>query len=324
LARRARKLKFALVGLTLWVAPPAIGADGYPTGPIRFLVGFPAGGPGDVGARFLAAKLGDALGKTVYVENKPGAAGMLGEAALLAQPRDGQTIVECTQYDAINTVLYKSVKFQLADLAPISLISKYYQVVAVPKTLPVDSTKELIAYAKAQPGKLNYGALGPGSTQELGARQLEKLAGIQMTGIMYKGAAPAMQELMAGRLDLFIGPSITVMPLYAAKEIKVLAVAAPARLANAPEVPTLIESGLPLISTGFLAVCAAAATPQPIIERLGREIRAIVATDSYRSFVENSGSIAESSTPDELRSLLEQTKADAGALIDEFKLQIDQ
>ena len=278
----AWRIGCAFAALTLWTASPTQGADDYPTGPIRLLVGFPAGGAGDVPARFLADKLGNALGKTVYVENKPGAASMLAVAALLAQPHDGYTLLECSHYDAINTRLYKNVKFQLNDFAPISVFSKYYQVVAVSKTLPVGSMKELIAYAKAHPGQLNYGALGPGSTQELAARQLGKLAGIQMTAIMYKGAAPAVQELMAGRIDLFIGPSITVMPLYAAKEVKVLAVSAPNRLATAPEIPTLIESGLPIVESGFLAVCAASGTPQPIVDRLNREIRAIVATDGFR------------------------------------------
>jgi tripartite-type tricarboxylate transporter receptor subunit TctC len=304
-------------------ALPAHAADPYPSGPVRILVGFAAGGPGDVPARYLAQKLGDALAAPFIIENKPGAASMLAVQALLSQPRDGKTLLLCTHYDAINTELYKSVKYSLSDLMPISLISKYYQVLAVSKSLPVETMKDFVAYAKTRPTELNYGALGGGSPQEIAARQLGKLAGISMTGIMFRGAAPAMQEMLAGRLDLYFGPPQTIMPLYEGKQVKVLAVAGPNRLANAPEVPTLTETGLPIIQYGWLGLCAASGTPQPIVDVLNKEIQTIVASPGWRKLIEDTGSIAISTTPADHQKVIDETAADAGAVIKEYKMQID-
>lgn len=304
-------------------AVTANAADTYPSAPVKILVGFAAGGPGDVPARYLAQKLGDSLGTPFIIENKPGAASMIAVQALLSQPRNGQTLLLCTHYDPINTELYRSVKYKLSDLLPISLISKYYQVLAVSKSMPVETMAEFIAYAKARPTQLNYGALGGGSPQEIAARQLSKLAGISMTGIMYRGAAPAMQEMLAGRLDLYFGPPQTIMPLYEGKQVKVLAVAGPSRLANAPEVPTLTETGLPIIQYGWLGLCAASGTPQPIVDTLNKEVQKIVASPGWRKLIEDTGSIAISTTPAEHKKVIDETAADAGAVIKEYKMQID-
>ena len=301
----------------------AIAADSYPRGPIKILVGFAAGGPGDVPARYLAQQLGDALGSPVVIENKPGAASMLAVSALLSQPPDGQTLLLCTHYDAINTELYRSAKYKLSDLAPISMISKYYQVLAVADTLPVANMKEFVDYARAHPTELNYGALGPGSPQEIAARLLGKLAGIKMTGIMYRGAAPAVQEMMAGRLDLYFGPPQTIMPLYAAKRVKALGVAGPERMANAPEVPTLTEQELPIVQYGWLGLCAAKGTPTPIISRLNTEVKKVVASAGFRKLIEDTGSIALSTTPAELQNIIYETAKDNGAVIHEFNMQLD-
>lgn len=318
-------LKFAAVMATASLLLPPLKADAqnFPNRPIKILVGFPAGGPADVAARFVTQQLGEALSTSVFVENRPGAASMLAVQTLLQQERDGHTLLLCTHYDPINTVLYKNVKFKLDDFAPVSLLAQYHPMIAIAKALPVDTMKDFVAYAKANPGKLNYGAIGAGSVQEISARQLEKLAGIKMTLINFRGAAPAMQEMVAGRLDLYVGPPSNVMPLYTSNQVKVLAVAAPRRLPNAPEIPTLIESGLSIVQSGWLGICAASGTPRPIVDQVNRELRKIVSTDRFRSLIEKSAQFAESTTPEGLAKIMQETASDAGAVVREFGMQIE-
>src|ERR1700761_265695 len=188
--------RFAVLAgaLVLANAIPASAAEPYPTHPIRLVVGFPAGGPTDIPARFIADRLSAQLGQKVYVENKPGAGGMIALNDVLAQPRDGYTLQFCTYFDAINTLLYKNVSYKLADIAPVALVSKYYYLMGLAKSVPVDTFDQFVSYAKAHPGDILYGTVGAGSSQELVAHELEKTAGIQMTKVPFKGASLITQE----------------------------------------------------------------------------------------------------------------------------------
>ena len=218
-----RVLKSALVSSSLVMIVTAVAtAQEYPTRPVRLVVGFTAGGPTDVPARFIADKLSAALGKPVVVENKPGAGSMLATYDLLSQRRDGHTLLACTYFDAVNTLLYKNAKYKLSDIAPVTLFSKYDYAIAVSPNNPAQDFGQLVQYAKENPGKLNYGHLGIGSSQNIMAKKLEKVTGMSMTAIPYKGAADALQEVVAGRLDLFIGPPLVVMPLVQSKLVKIL------------------------------------------------------------------------------------------------------
>jgi tripartite-type tricarboxylate transporter receptor subunit TctC len=169
----------------------AIAQETYPAKPIRLVVGFGAGGPTDIPARFVADKLGDALGQRVIVENKPAAAGMIATRDVLAQPRDGYTLLLCTHFESINTAVYKNTGFKLDDVAPISLIAKYYYGLALANTIPADSFDSFVQYAKAHPGAVDYATIGAGSAQEILARQLEKLTGISMNRIPRRAAGGA-------------------------------------------------------------------------------------------------------------------------------------
>ncbi len=184
------------------------------------------------------------LGQKVYVENKPGAGGMIALNDVLAQPRDGYNLSFCTYFDAINTLLYQNVSYKLADIAPITMVSKYYYLMALAKSVPVDTFDQFVGYAKAHPGEILYGTVGAGSTQELVAHELEKSAGIQMTKVPFKGANEITQEMLAGRVHFQVGPPIAVGPYYKSGQLKVLATTSPQRLKSFPEVPTLTELGL--------------------------------------------------------------------------------
>jgi tripartite-type tricarboxylate transporter receptor subunit TctC len=320
---RRHILERGIASLCLITVAATATAQDYPTRPVRIVVGFTAGGPTDVPARFLADKLSAALGKPVIVENKPGAGSMLATYDLLSQPRDGYTLLIFTYFDPVNTLLYKKARYKVSDIAPVTLIAKYDYGIAVSANNPAQNFSQLVQYAKQNPGKLNYGHLGIGSTQNILAKKLEKVTGMSMTAIPYKGAADALQEVVAGRLDLFIGPPLVVMPLFQSKLIKVLAVTGPERLSSVAEVPTLTESGIPLVAFAWLGVCAGSGTPQPIIDLLNSKLVPIINSSEYREMIEKSGSTPISSTPQEMQMVINDTVKDAAPIIQEFNLQMD-
>jgi tripartite-type tricarboxylate transporter receptor subunit TctC len=310
----------ALAAIAPFGATTATAAD-YPVKPIRLVVGFGAGGPTDIPARFIADKLGEKLGQRVLVENKPVAAGMVATRDVLSQPRDGYTLLLCTHFEAINTAAYTNPGFRLDDIAPISLIAEYYYGLALSLRVPAEDFASFVQYAKSHPGDVSYATIGAGSAQEILARQLEKLAGITMNRIPFRGGPQVVQEMIAGRVDFYVSPTLGVVPQYEAKQLRLLAVSAPARLPKVPQVPTLKEAGIDYVRFGWLGICAAEGTPQPIIDRLNREIVSIVATPDYAAMIENAGSIAMSSTPEQLSQVIKQTLDDVSATIREFGLQ---
>jgi tripartite-type tricarboxylate transporter receptor subunit TctC len=296
----------------------------YPTKPIRLVVGFGAGGPTDIPARFVADKLGEALGQRVVVENKPAAAGIVAARDVLSQPRDGYSLLLCTHFEAINTAVYKNVQFKLSELAPISLIAKYYYGLALANAVPATDFDSFVQYARAHPGEVSYATIGAGSAQEILARQLEKLTGITMNRIPFRGGPQVVQELVAGRVHFYVSPTLAIVPQAEAKQLKILAVSGPDRLKTLADVPTLTEKGVDFVRFGWLGICAGAGTPQPILEALQRHITAIVATPEYRAMIEKAGSIAVSSTPQELQQIITQTLDDVASSIREFGMQQEQ
>jgi tripartite-type tricarboxylate transporter receptor subunit TctC len=314
----------ALAAFAALAPLPSAAQDAYPTRPIRLVVGFAAGGSTDIPARYVADKLGTLLGQRVTVENKGGAAGMLATRDVLAQPRDGNTLLLCTHFESINTAAYRNPGFRLDDLAPISLISKYYYGFALANVVPAADLGSFIQYAKAHPGEISYGTIGTASAQEIFARQLERLGGISMTKVPYRGGAPAMQDLLPGRIQLFVSPMLSIIPYGQEKQLKILGVSSPERIKAAPDVPTFREQGFDFVRFGWLGICAGAGTPPPIIALINRHLRTIVATPEYQKVTEQQGSVPESSTPDDLRKVIEQTRGDVAATIQEFGLQQDQ
>src|SRR5262245_41986038 len=170
-----RYMRFLLILMALLSSAGQVAhGQGYPVRPVRLIVGFAAGGPTDIPARYIADKLGDLIGQRVVVENKPAAAGMLATREALAQPRDGYTLLLCTHFESINVAVYKNPQYKLDDLAPISLIAKYYYGIGLANVVPATDIAGFVRHAKAHPGEISYGTLGPGSAQEIFARQLER------------------------------------------------------------------------------------------------------------------------------------------------------
>jgi tripartite-type tricarboxylate transporter receptor subunit TctC len=250
-----------------------------------------------------------------------GAAGMLATRDVLAQQPDGYNLLLCTHFEAINTVLYKHPGFQLTDLAPISLIAKYYYGLALANAIPADNFEQFLQYAKAHPGEVSYATLGAGSAQEIMARQLEKLAGISMNRIPFRSGSQVIPDMIAGRVHFYASPTIGVVPQYQARQLKILGVTSPERLKTLPEVPTIKEKGIDYVRYGFLGICAPKGTPQAIIDLLNRHIMSVVATPEYRELIEKGGSIPEASTPAQLGEVIAQTVGDVEATIREFGMQ---
>lgn len=312
-----------IVSFVIAFSAVASHAGNYPDRPIKLVVGFGVGGPTDIPARFIAEKLSQSLGQRVVVENKPASGGIVATRDVVSSPPDGYTLLLCTHFDSINIAAYKNPGYKLSDLAPVSLIAKYYYGLAVANAVSATDIRSFIAYAKAHPGQVNYGTVGAGSAQEILALQLQKLTGMTMTAVPFRGGAEPVQELIAGRIQFYVAPPLAFLPHYRNKELKIIAVTSPQRLSALPTTPTLTEAGIDFVRSGWLGVCAPAGTPAPIIATLSRDIGSAVQSNDYRALIENAGSIAEASTPAQLQTTMQQTLTQVAPTIAEFHLQRD-
>ncbi|WP_439598712.1 Bug family tripartite tricarboxylate transporter substrate binding protein [Falsiroseomonas sp.] len=256
------------------------------------------------------------------VENRSGAGGRIALDHVLAQPRDGHTLLICTYIDALNS-MSATRPYALGEMAPISQITRAYYALVVPNALPAANVAEFVALARARPEGMAFGHVGPASMPNLVARMFEGAAGLTMVEVPYRGTPPVLQDLIAGRLQLFVGPLVNTMPLAQAGQVRAIGVTSPQRLAVAPEVPTLAEQGMEVVAFGWLGLCAAAGTPPAVVRRMNELVVAAVASPEYRLAVEGTGAAAVSSTPAELERLMQETVAQYGAVIRRFNIPMD-
>jgi len=260
-------------------------AQTWPSRPVHLIVPFPAGSSPDLVARILTEKLAPALGQPVLVENRPGAGGNLGTALVAKAAPDGYTLgFSIPGPLAVNTVLYKKMEYDpLKDLAPVCLVAASPNVLVVDPALGVDSVKELVALAKSQPGKLNYGSVGNGSASHLTMELFKETAAIDLVHVPYPGSPQVNAAIVSGQVAAgFVVPA-TAMPLIQSGRLKALAVTTSVRSAVLPEYPTLVEAGYPaVVSTAWQGVVAPAKTPGAVVERLSSELIAIVRSDDVR------------------------------------------
>ena len=274
-----------VVALVSFLGSTAADAQAYPTRPITVVIPFAGGSASDVVSRIMLEKMSTALGQPIIVENRPGAGGNIGSASVARAAPDGYTLLGAGSGPvAANVTLYKNLGYDPAkDLDIISPFAAFTIVVVASNTVPVNSLKELIAYAKANPGKLNYGSVGVGSSQHLAGEYFEQLTGVKITHVPYRNIAQYGPDLIAGVVQLGFQWFPNVAAPISAKGAKPLAVAGDSRLAALPDTPTTTEAGLPEYKiAGWFALSAPAGTPRPILERLNRELTAAINDPAVR------------------------------------------
>jgi tripartite-type tricarboxylate transporter receptor subunit TctC len=301
-------MKNFLIALTLALASSLVAAaETWPAKPVHIIVPFPPGSSPDLVARMLTDKLAQALGQPVIVENKPGAGGNLGTGLVAKAEPDGYTLgLSIPGPLAVNTVLYKKMEYDpFTELAPITLVAVSPNVLIVNPSLGVNSVKEFIDYAKARPGKLNYGSIGNGSASHLTMELLKMQAGVDIVHVPYPGSPQVNTAILANQVQAgFVVPG-TAMPLVQSGRIKALAVTSSAKSPVLPDLPTVAEAGFPgFESSAWIGIVAPAKTPTPIIDRLSRELIAIIHSAEVREKMLRIYFQAVGTTPDGLAGLM--------------------
>jgi tripartite-type tricarboxylate transporter receptor subunit TctC len=277
-------------------------AQAYPARAVRLLIGFPPGGGSDVGGRILANRLSEVWGQQVFVENKPGAGGHLAiEIAAHAAP-DGYTMVWVGGAISLYGLMIASIGYDPeADLAPVTLVGTYPNVLAVPNASPLQSVRDLIAAAKAKPGSITFSSPGVGTSPHLSGVLFARMAGIDIRHIPYRGGAPALTDLIAGRVDCMFNTTGTLLGAVRANQVRGLAVTARKRFPTAPELPTIAESGVPDYDvTSWYALYMPAKTPAPFVQKVSHDVSEILAEPAVMAKYEQLGVLSGGSTPAEL------------------------
>jgi len=295
----SRRTLLWLFAFAVWVNP-AVAA--WPERAIRIVVPFAPGGGTDVIARTLAQEMARDLGATIIIENKPGAGTIIGTQTVAASEPDGYTLLVGTFANAVNPALYAKLPYDPhKDLAPVGLIARSFNIVVVNSTSPVKSVGDLIAAAKADPDKLSYGTYGTGTSAHLAGELFKSMANVNLTTVPYKGAAPAVTDLLGGRIQVMFTTVASAAPLIAGGQLRALAVTSAERSPAFPDIPTVAEAGVPGYSAeSWYGLYAPARTPAGIIDRLNKSAATAVQSDAFKRLAVNEGLVMVAAEPGEL------------------------
>ena len=303
---RWRLLVAALVAASAMLAT-AQAEPGFPNKPVRILVPYGAGGVGDFTMRLLAQKLTERTGKQFFIENKPGAGGILAAKALLDTPPDGYNMLVTGNGMAISMSLFKSRPYDaLKDFTPVSVTASFEMLIATGADSPYKTLKDVVAAAKKNPGKLNFGAINPGSTQNLSAHLFQMMTGIDVAIVTYKTTPDLITAILRGDIDVGFDFFAALQSMIAQKKIRIVAVSGEQRNPLMPEVPTAKESGFPdYIVTSWNALSTPAGLPDDVLAFLNREINAALAQPDVQEKAKRFGMLARGSTPQDMRARME-------------------
>lgn len=313
----------ALIGILLaclaqaLAIPTASAQDGWPNRPVKIIVPFPAGGSTDIVAREIAQGLTAKFGQQFLVENRPGAGSTVGTAAVAKAPGDGYTFLVTSSHFAIVPSLYENLTYDpLKDLKGVSLLVNIPVILVASPSAPFTTVRELIEYDKKNPGKLNFGSSGAGGVNHLSGELFNHMAGTKLTHIAYKGTAPAMQDLMAGHVQIMFDAISTSLPNIRAGHIKAIAWTGAKPSAVLPDLPTVAAAGLPgYDTTSWLAMFAPASTPQEIVTKVSEEVRQILSQPAVKERQVAQGVEIVASTPDQLDATVRTEMPKWSALI---------
>jgi len=292
----------SLSGRAAWVQMQSLD---WPNRVVRFIVPFAAGGPTDIVARVVTEQLSKIWGQQAVIENRGGAGTNIGNEMVARSDPDGYTVLFATASLAVNRSLYRSLSYDpIADFAAVSLVSRFSLFMFVPNSLPTKSVMEFVAYAKAYPGKLTLASPGTGSTPHLAGELLKQMAGIEMTHVPYRGASPALNDLIPGRVDCYFG-SGALLENMRSGQLRGLAVTSAKRDPVAPELPTMAEAGVPGYEvTSWHGLFVPARTPPEIVRKISVDTIAALGDPVVKSKLEQAGYMVVGSSPDELQTLL--------------------
>lgn len=304
----------------------AASAQTYPTKPVRIIVPFPAGGGLDFTTRVVAQKLGEAWGQQVVVENRPGASGMIGAEVVARSPKDGYTLLSCSPAEvSLNAALYPKMPYDpFRDFAPISLTALYANLVTVHASMPVRTWKEFVALSKRTPGGIGYGSSGTGSTQHLTGEWLKRNAGIDLLHVPYKGAAPAVTDLVGGQIPSGI---LGVAPLtqhLKSGRLRGIAVTTAQRTSSLPNIPTLAEEGVKgFDSSQWFGILAPAGTPAAVIVKVNTELQRVLALNDVKERLASQGGDAHYTGADAFGAFMKAEHAKYAKVIAEANIKVD-
>ena len=286
--------------------PHGAWAQAYPSRqPVRIVVGFPPGGATDIMARLMGDWLTERLGQQFLVENKPGASGNIGIEIVAKAPADGYTLLTVVTPVAINPALFSNLPFDfMRDIAPVIYLARLAYVVVVNPSVPATTLPELIAYAKANPGKINYGSAGAGTPQNITCELFKMMSGVNLVHVPYKGGAPAVADLVAGHVQVIFAPVSEAIPHIKAGKLRALAVTPAKRLDVFPDVPSVGEFLPGYEATGFAGIGVPKATPAAIIDLLNKELNAGLADPKIKARIEELGGTVVGGTPAEFGKII--------------------
>jgi len=315
----------ALAGIVL--AATAAPAQNYPSKPVTIIVPASPGGVTDALGRVLAQRFGEAWGQQVIVENKPGANNQIAAEYVAKSPADGHTLFIGPEVTfVVNPSLYGRLGYDpVNDFVPITGLVTINHALIVNPSLPVDNVKDLLALAKAKPGELNYGTFGIGSSGHLNMELLQALAGVKLQAVHYKGATPALTDVMAGHIQMMFISVGSAVPQWKAGKVKLLAVGAAQRMPLLPEAPTVAESGLPgYAAVSWFGLFAPAGTPRPTVDKINGEVRRIFADPDFReSFLDRQYFESIVGTPEDLAAYLKSEEQKWGKVIRDAKVKAE-
>jgi tripartite-type tricarboxylate transporter receptor subunit TctC len=320
-----RKLLVSVLAVAAASVGGVAAAQTFPDKPIRMIVPYPPGGGADAIARTIGQRLSETIGQSVVIENKPGANGNIGSAIVAKAAPDGYTLLMNTIGLVFSQSIYKSLPFNvLNDFTPVTLVAGVPHILIVGPSLPVNSVAELIAAAKAKPGKINYASVGVGSPFQMAGALFQSVGQVELVEIPYQGGGPAVQSVIAGQTDITFANLLAAQPFIKAGRVKALAVTSSKRSAIAPDVPTLAESGLAGYDlSGWFGIWAPAGTPKHIVDILNREIVKVLNEPETRKRLERDGAEVIASTPAEFDGYIRSEYAKWDKVIKAARIQAD-
>lgn len=298
-------LPAALIAAALPLA--AVHAADYPTKTVRMVIAFSPGGPSDILSRLVGGKLAERMGQPFVFDNRPGAGGNVAGEIVATSPADGYTImVANNSILAANSSLYKKMTFNPAkDLVPVVWIASQPNILVVHPTVPAKSVKELIEHLKSQPGKLNYASSGSGAAAHLAGELFKSMTGTDMVHIPFKGAGPAITDVLAGRSQMIFATALSVKSYIDANRLRPLGVTTSKRMDTLPNLPTIAEAGVPgFEATTWHGLVAVAGTPRPVLVRLNTEVNAVLKDPQVSKFLESQGAIIEGGTAEKFSAYI--------------------